>query len=55
MFRLLFSHPQVLLKGCKSEGTVRTAPSDLLPLRRTLTKVVSQRELCAQFPLTYNL
>ena len=24
MFRLLFSHPQVLLKGCKLQGAVRT-------------------------------
>ena len=29
MFRLLFSHPQVPLKGCKSQGAVRTLGSQM--------------------------
>ena len=29
MFRLLFSHPQVLLNGCKLQGAVRTLGSQM--------------------------
>ena len=29
MFQLLLSHPEVLLKGCKSEGAVHTLGSQI--------------------------